>query len=83
MRLLGLHKWLPYRLWFQKELAPFVTDTLTDPATVELPFWNRPALSKVAHDHVKGTRNYVREINAVLTLATVDRLLMGSSEELC
>jgi asparagine synthase (glutamine-hydrolysing) len=83
MRLLGLHKWLPYRLWFQKELAPLVTDTLTDPATVELPFWNRPALSQIAHDHVKGTRNYVREINAVLTLATVDRLLMRSSEELC
>jgi hypothetical protein len=63
-------------------LAPFVTATLTDPATATLPFWNRPALSKIAHDHVNGTRNYVREINAVVALATVDRLLIRDSERL-
>ena len=78
--LLGLHKWLPYRLWFQKELAPFVTESLAD--SVRLPFLNRPALSRIAMDHVKGTRNYVREINAVLTLATVDRLLLRGSARL-
>ena len=30
----------------------------------------------MAHDHVSGRRNYVREINAVVTLAAMDRLLL-------
>jgi asparagine synthase (glutamine-hydrolysing) len=73
---LGLHKWLPYRLWFRNELAKYVADSLTDPSTSRLPFWNPGFLPKMAHDHVSGKRNYVREINAVLTLAAADRLLV-------
>ena len=74
--MLGLHKWLPYRLWFQNELAKHVVETLSDPATSRLPFWNQRFLPRMARDHVSGKRNYVREINAVLTLAAVDRLLV-------
>lgn len=76
---LGLHKWLPYRVWFQNELATYVGEALTDPATLRLPFCNQRFLPRMAHDHVNGRRNYVREINAVLTLATVDRLLLQSN----
>jgi asparagine synthase (glutamine-hydrolysing) len=76
LRLLGRHKWLPYRLWFQHELAGFVQEAMTDPATQRLPFSNRRALERSAHLHIAGRRNHVREINAVLTLAAVDRLLL-------
>jgi asparagine synthase (glutamine-hydrolysing) len=74
--LLGLHKCLPYRLWFQNELSNYVSEALTDPTTCRLPFWNQRVLSTMADDHVSGKRNYVREINAVLTLGAVDRLLL-------
>jgi asparagine synthase (glutamine-hydrolysing) len=74
--LLGRHKWLPYRLWFQKEVAPYVTAVLCDSETHRLPFWDRRALATMAREHVSGQRNYVREINAVLTLDAVDRLLV-------
>jgi asparagine synthase (glutamine-hydrolysing) len=74
--LLGLHKYLPYRLWFRGELAKYVTDVITDPQTARLPYWNTGFLSSLARDHVEGRRNYVREINAVVTLAAVDRLLV-------
>jgi asparagine synthase (glutamine-hydrolysing) len=74
--MLGRHKWLPYRLWFRKELAKYVVDTVSDPTTLRLPFWNQRFLPRMVHDHVNGTRNYVREINATLTLAAVDRLLV-------
>jgi asparagine synthase (glutamine-hydrolysing) len=74
--LLGLHKYLPYRLWFQNELATYVAEALTDAATLRLPFWNERVLAEMAHAHLSGSRNYVREIDAVLTLATVDRLLL-------
>jgi asparagine synthase (glutamine-hydrolysing) len=73
---LGLHKWLPYRLWFQNELAKYVAEALTDPSTSRLPFWNQSFLPRMVPDHIHGTRNYVREINAVLTLTAADRLLV-------
>jgi asparagine synthase (glutamine-hydrolysing) len=76
VQLLGLHKWLPYRLWFRHELAEYVTEALTDATMLRLPFWNERVLPRMARDHVNGRKNYVREINAVLTLATVDRLLV-------
>lgn len=79
MGLLGAHKWLPYRLWFQNELKKYVGDALTDPATLRLPFWNEAALTNMMESHVNGRRNHVREINAVLTLAAVDRLLLRDS----
>ena len=74
--ILGSHKWLEYRLWFQNELAPYVADVLTDPGTLRLPFLNPQVLGTMARDHAAGTTNYIREINAVVTLATVDRLLV-------
>jgi asparagine synthase (glutamine-hydrolysing) len=73
---LGLHKWLPYRLWFRNELARHVSETLGDPSTLRLPFLNQHFLPLMARDHINGTSNYVREINAALTLAAVDRLLL-------
>jgi asparagine synthase (glutamine-hydrolysing) len=76
MGMLGLHKWLPYRLWFRDELANHVVDALSDPATSRLPFWNQRSLPRIARDHISGTKNYVREINAALTLGAVDRLLL-------
>jgi len=76
---LGLHKYLPFRHWFRQELAGHVRDVLTDPATLRLPYWNRDRLGSIATDHISGRRNYVREINAVLTLEAVDRLLLRAS----
>jgi len=69
-------KYLPYRRWFQRELASYVTDVVTDPQTARLPYWNAGVLSSIASDHIAGRRNYVREINALVTLSAVDRLLL-------
>jgi hypothetical protein len=38
-------------------------------------FWNSGFLETLAHQHINGCRNYVHEIDAVLTLDAVDRLL--------
>jgi len=73
--ILGLHKYLPYRHWFRRELAGYVNDKLTDAQIRQMPFWNRDFLENMAKDHVCGRKNYVSEINAVLTLEAVERLL--------
>jgi asparagine synthase (glutamine-hydrolysing) len=77
--LLGLHKFLPYRGWFRHELAGYVREVLSDPVTQRSRFWNSRFLATIVADHIAGRRNYVREINAVLTLEAVDRLLIRAS----
>ncbi len=73
--ILGLHKYLPYRHWFRRDLAGYVNDKLRDVQTRQMPFWNSDFLESMAKDHIRGRNNYVREINAVVTLEAVDRLL--------
>jgi asparagine synthase (glutamine-hydrolysing) len=76
VRFLGHHKYLHYRSWFRRELGEYVKDVVADASAKSLPFWNSHFLNRMANDHVCGRKNYLMEINAVLTLAAVDRLLL-------
>jgi asparagine synthase (glutamine-hydrolysing) len=75
VRIFGQHKFLHYRSWFRKELAPYVLEVLTDRRTKGLGFFNRGFLDHMAKAHTQGYGNYVLSINAVLTLEAVERLL--------
>ena len=77
--LLGLHKFLPYRTWFRRELAAYIGEVVGDASVRRLPFWNARFLTSMVAEHVSGRRNYVREIDAVLTLEAADRLLIRGS----
>jgi asparagine synthase (glutamine-hydrolysing) len=75
-RLFGWHKFLHYRRWFRRELADYIAGTLKEVQTRRSsPFWNFGFLETLAHEHINGRRNYLHEIDAVLTLDAVDRLL--------
>jgi asparagine synthase (glutamine-hydrolysing) len=71
----GLHKYLAYRIWFQRELAAYVDGILKDAQVRGSSLWNSRFLGRMASDHATGYKNYVREIDAVLTLDAVERLL--------
>lgn len=73
---LGLHKFLHYRRWFRKELAEYVSDSFHDSRTRNMPYWNSHFTNRMASDHLSGRRNYTGEINAVLTLSSIQRLLI-------
>jgi len=76
VRLFGWHKFLHYRRWFRRELADYVAGVLKEVQTrCSGAFWNSGFLETLAHQHINGCRNYVHEIDAVLTLDAVDRLL--------
>jgi asparagine synthase (glutamine-hydrolysing) len=75
-RVLGSHKYLQYRRWFRRELRGYLRERLTDPAIGRRLPWNRVFLDRLATDHADGRKNYVREIDAVLTLDAVERLLL-------
>jgi asparagine synthase (glutamine-hydrolysing) len=74
---LGLHKFLAYRLWFRTALAPHAEQVVSDARTRGLPFWDRNVLSTIVRDHVRGRRNRLHDIHAVLTLEAVHRLLIN------
>ena len=72
----GWHKFLHYRKWFRRELADYVADAVNDVQNRRSPFWKSDFLETLAREHINGRRNYLREIDAVLTLEAVDRLLL-------
>jgi asparagine synthase (glutamine-hydrolysing) len=74
--LLGLHKYLPYRRWFRRELAPHVREVITDGNVIRMGLWEGPGLADMLQTHLDGRQNHVREVNAVLTLEAIDRLLL-------
>jgi asparagine synthase (glutamine-hydrolysing) len=73
--ILGLHKFLHYRSWFQRELAEYVSERLTEASKRQSYLWNGIFLREIASDHKAGRKNYVTEINTVLTLESIERLL--------
>jgi asparagine synthase (glutamine-hydrolysing) len=73
--ILGLHKFLHYRSWFQRELAAYVNEILRDARTQQSRLWNATFLQHMAREHTRGRKNYVLEIDAAVTLEAVERLL--------
>jgi asparagine synthase (glutamine-hydrolysing) len=76
--LLGLHKYLPYRRWFQRELAATVKERCEALGALGLPYLNADAVRQLGYAHERGERNLIREIGAMLTLEAIVRLLLGT-----
>jgi asparagine synthase (glutamine-hydrolysing) len=75
LKIVGLHKYLHYRSWFRKELAEYVSEILSDSRIQQNPLWNSDFLGSMASEHIRGRKNYVLELDAVMTLEAVERLL--------
>jgi asparagine synthase (glutamine-hydrolysing) len=72
--LLGRHKYLPYRKWFQKELAAYVASEASAARSLG-EFLNSDSIIRLAEEHTTGRRNRLRELNLVLTLSAVQRMI--------
>jgi asparagine synthase (glutamine-hydrolysing) len=70
----GRHKFLYYHKWFQRELAQFVSEEIRA-AIRGSELWNARYLRKILAEYAHGTVNYSSEINVVLTLEAIKRLL--------
>jgi asparagine synthase (glutamine-hydrolysing) len=73
--LIGLHKHLHYRSWFRRELADYIMGRLADAQTRRSQFWDSDFVRIIGGEHLRGRRNFVNEINTVLTLNAIERLL--------
>jgi len=75
LKIIGRHKYLHYRSWFRHELASYLRSLINDSQT-QSRFWNCDFLRQMANEHINGHKNYILEIDAVLTLEAVERLLI-------
>jgi asparagine synthase (glutamine-hydrolysing) len=75
---LGRHKFLHFRVWYRDQLAKYVQEMLLDPRTLSRPYLNRPGVEAAVRGHVKGNRNYTKEIHTILTLEHLHRLFLDA-----
>jgi len=76
LKIIGLHKYLHYRSWFRRELAEYLKSVVNDSQTRQCQYWNCDFLRQMANEHINGHKNYIVEIDAMLTLEAVERLLI-------
>jgi asparagine synthase (glutamine-hydrolysing) len=74
--LFGSQKFEGYRLWFRDQLADYVQAILLDQRAVQRPCFDPKRLKYMVAAHVRGTGNYVQEINKALTVELVHRQLV-------
>ncbi|MBN2738810.1 MAG: hypothetical protein JXR70_17640 [Spirochaetales bacterium] len=65
-----------YRLWFRKQLSPYVKEILLDEKTLNRPHFNRDYIEKMVNDHINGKANNLADIKKTLTIELINRVLM-------
>lgn len=75
LKIAGMHKFLRYSAWFRNELADYVRDVLNSPSVRGNGFWNPEFIDRLAAAHMSGRRDYSAEINVVMTIEAIERLL--------
>jgi len=73
---LGSHKIEHYRLWFRDQLFDYVQSMLRDRSTATRAYLNRRSYRELVTSHRTGTRNYMNEINRLVTLELIQRRLL-------
>ena len=78
--ILGMHKYLHYSHWFRNKLAPILLERISTQRIRQAPWWKKGAPEAYARAHISRRRNYLRELNAILTLEAIDRLFFKPSQ---
>ena len=73
---LGRHKFSHFRTWYRGALSGYVREMLLDPRARARPYLEGRRVEAVVGGHLKGDRNYTREIHTLLTLELVHRLFL-------
>lgn len=73
---LGRHKPFHFRVWYRDELATYLRDMLLDSRSLSRGWVNRTRLVAAIESHIRGTRNYTKELHKLLTLELLHRVLL-------
>jgi asparagine synthase (glutamine-hydrolysing) len=75
---LGRHKFLHFRVWYRDRLADYVRQMLLDQRSLARPYLERKGVEAMISGHLKGNRNYTREIHRLLSLELLHRLFLDA-----
>jgi asparagine synthase (glutamine-hydrolysing) len=78
-RLLGRHKFAHFRTWYRDELADYIKSVLLDKRSLGRSYLNSKKAEEMVYGHTKGNHNYTAEINKLLSLELIHRLLIESN----
>jgi asparagine synthase (glutamine-hydrolysing) len=76
---LGRHKFYHFRIWYRRELAPWVREVLLSPRSETLAWYRTGALRRMVDDHIAGRANRTLDLHRALTLELVHRRLLNST----
>ena len=75
-RFLGVDKFQYFRFWIRHNLAGFVRETLVHNDSYNLSSWfDMTRVEQMVNDHIVGRANYTTEIDKLLTIASVEKVL--------
>lgn len=75
---LGRHKFCHFRIWYRDHLAGWLKDTLHDQRARSRSYLKPAFLAQVVDGHLKGGRNFTREIDALLRTELIQRQFFDS-----
>lgn len=79
--LMGRHKFLHFRTWIKRELANYMKELILGDLRTNLDeYIDFSYVKKMVLDHLKGKRNYTKEIDMVGTLLLTERLLLKAEK---
>lgn len=72
------HKFLPYRSWFGREFAGLLRRDLANSDSSIWQFIDPEGAALMVDEHIAGRANRLGELNALLTLASIERVFLGA-----
>ena len=69
---------VPVGEWFRKQLAPFTEAILLDERTLDRRLFSAGTIRRMLRDHQDGSRNYTREIRALISFELWARIFLDS-----
>ena len=76
--LIGRHRFAHFRVWFRKQLAPYVREILLDRRTAGRPYFNHNEVERMLNRHVKGESNHTDDIERILTVELACRQFLDN-----
>ncbi|PXF56319.1 MAG: hypothetical protein C4B58_13910 [Deltaproteobacteria bacterium] len=78
---LGRDKFQHFHLWTEKRFAGYIADVLLHGGRDLREFFNFSQVERMIHEHVTGRKNYLDEIDKLLTLALAHRNLKDGAPD--
>jgi asparagine synthase (glutamine-hydrolysing) len=76
---LGRHKFYHFRIWYRRELAGYVRDTLLAPEARARAPYREGVLETMVREHTSGSANHTDEIHRALTHELVHQTLIAEA----